>query len=72
MQIPISSSLIAAADYDEQRQELVITFRSGARWVYGSEAQPFTPDDADAFLSAGSKGRYFLDQIRDVFPARRL
>ena len=72
MQIPISSSLIAAADYDEKRQELVITFKSGARWIYGNETRPFTPDDADAFLSAGSKGRYFLDQIRDVFPARRV
>ena len=71
MQIPISSSLIAAADYDEQRQELVITFRSGARWVYGSEAQPFTPDDADAFLSAGSKGKWFLEQIKGQWPERR-
>ena len=50
MQIPITSSLIAAADYDPQKQELAITFKSGARWVYGSEAQPFTPDDADAFM----------------------
>ena len=72
MQIPITSSLIAAADYDPQKQELAITFKSGARWVYGSEAQPFTQEDADSFLSSGSKGRYFLDQIRDVFPARRL
>ena len=72
MQIPISSSLIAAADYDEKRQELAVTFKSGAKWIYGNETQPFTPDDADAFLSAGSKGRYFLDQIRDVFPARRV
>ena len=71
MQIPISSSLIAAADYDEQRQELAITFKSGARWVYGSEAQPFTPDDADAFLSSGSKGKWFLEQIKGQWPERR-
>ena len=71
MQIPISSSLIAAADYDEKRQELAVTFKSGARWIYGNETRPFTPDDADAFLSAGSKGKWFLEQIKGQWPERR-
>ena len=71
MQIPITSSLIAAADYDPQKQELAITFKSGARWAYGSEAQPFTQEDADSFAGASSKGQWFLQQIKGQWPERR-
>ena len=58
MQIPITSSLIAAADYDPQKQEIAITFKSGARWIYGNETQPFTQADADSFAGASSKGQW--------------
>lgn len=70
--IPVSSSLIAAAQYDEAMQELHITFqKSGARWIYGDAAQPFTQADADALASAASAGQWFLQQIKGRWPERR-
>ena len=69
--IPLSSSLIAGAAYDDARQELHVTFKSGARWVYGSETQPFTAEDVDALEGATSKGQWFLQNIKGAYPERR-
>ena len=71
-QIPTSSSLIVSASYDEQQQVLTVTFKSGASWAYGDASQPFTQSDADMFTGAVSKGKWFLEQIKDSFPARRV
>ena len=68
--IPVSSSLIAAASYDAEMQELALTFKSGARWIYGNGAQPFTQEDADAFASASSAGKWFLEMIKGQWPER--
>lgn len=69
--IPVSSSLIAGAAYDDEAQSLVITFKSGARWAYGDAGQPFTQSDADAFAAAPSAGSYFLSSIKGSWPERR-
>lgn len=70
--IPIASSLILQAQYDDERQELLLTFRSnGHRWAYGSPSRPFTPADAEAFESAGSAGQWFLNSIKGQWPERR-
>lgn len=69
--IPISSSLLRAAVYDEERQELSLTFKSGARWIYGNAAQPFTQNDFDAFTGATSQGQHFLQSIKGSWPERR-
>lgn len=70
--IAVSSSLIAGAAYDEERQVLLITFKSGAKWQYGDAGQPFTADDAAQFEGAASKGKHFLEQIKGVYPERRV
>lgn len=71
--IPVSSSMIAAAAYDPDAQELEITFKSnGARWRYGSQAQPLDQAEADAFAGAGSAGAYFLSNIKGSYPERRV
>ena len=71
-QIPVTSSMIAAAAYDDERQELVLTFKSGATWRYGSETRPFTPEDVDRFEGASSAGQHFLQDIKGQWPERRV
>ena len=70
--LPVSSSLIAGAEYDDSAQVLLVTFRSGARWAYGDAGRPFTAEDVDAFESASSKGAWFLQAVKGQFPERRL
>lgn len=70
-QIPITSSLIVGAAYDEASQQLAVTFKSGATWLYGDAIQPFTEQDAEAFEGASSKGQHFLNSIKGSFPERR-
>ena len=66
------SSLIARAEYDAERGELHITFKSnGARWIYGGPPRPFTPEDASLFAGAASAGQWFLQAVKGQFPERR-
>jgi KTSC domain len=66
--IPVSSSLIAQAAYDDEAQELTIVFKSnGAKWHYSGVSQ----DEADSFAGAGSAGQYFLQNIKGQHPERR-
>lgn len=69
--LPVSSSLIQTAAYDESAQSLLITFTSGAKWAYGDASQPFTATDMADFLGAPSQGAYFLNSIKGTFPERR-
>lgn len=66
--IPTNSSLLAGAAYDADRQELVLTFKSGATWAYGN----FSPEDLEDFRSAGSQGSHFLQHIKGSYPERRV
>lgn len=61
------SSLIKDAAYDEDAQELVLVFKSGARWAYSLD-----PAGADEFESAASKGQHFLQSIKGQAQERRL
>ena len=67
-QIPVSSSLLIGAEYDGDAQELRLTFKTGARWAYGN----FSESDAEEFEGAGSKGQWFLQNIKGSFPERRI
>ncbi|MDE2103793.1 MAG: KTSC domain-containing protein [Patescibacteria group bacterium] len=71
VEIPVSSSLILAAAYDDVAQELHVTFKNGARWIYGNSVRPFTAEDAALFEGAASKGQWFLQQIKGQWPERR-
>lgn len=66
--LSIVSSLISQASYDAELQELHLTFKSnGARWIYRGVPQ----SEVDAFASAASPGRHFLDAIKGSYPERR-
>jgi hypothetical protein len=62
------STVIRRFDYQPERQELVITFTSGRRYLY--EGVP--EEEARKFRSAFSKGIYFNRHIRDRYPCRTL
>lgn len=66
--IPIRSSMLKAASYDPDAQELVVTFVNGSRYAYAGVPQ----DEVDALAGADSQGKQFASAIRDSYEARRL
>jgi hypothetical protein len=65
---PIESKLLVAAAYVAPRRILYLRFHSGEIYRYFT----FPTDQYQAFLTAGSKGRYFLSHIRNRFPYQKL
>ena len=65
----LDSKMLSAVAYDDSRQVLYLRFRNTGHVYRYFE---FTAADHQAFLSAGSKGRFFLSQIRDHFRYERL
>jgi hypothetical protein len=64
----VQSAAIRIIEYEPRRLSLRVTFVSGARYAYAG-----VPDEVHrAFLDADSKGRFFLTEIRDRYPFRRL
>lgn len=58
-----SSQALASADYDESRQELSITFKSGRTYTYRS----VPPDVYEGLVSASSPGSYWRNSIKDQY-----
>ena len=62
----LDSSMLAAVEYDEERQELIAEFRaSGRRYVYAG----VPPAVYEELLAAPSAGAYFNRRIRDSYPS---
>lgn len=62
------STVIRSFDYDAGKQQLLVVFRSGRRYVYEQ-----VPEDAYTRMrSAFSKGEFFNEHIRGRFPFRPL
>ena len=59
----VSSSNIAAAGYDDEKQTLRITFHSGRSYEYHKVPRIVF----DNLLSADSAGQYFNRNIRDIY-----
>jgi hypothetical protein len=58
---PVQSSAISAIDYDDETQELGVTFRQGGpRYSFPNVPQ----DEFEAFAGSDSPGRYFLSNIK--------
>ena len=62
------STVIRCFDYIPERQELIVEFTTGRRYLYCSVPEKV----ADALRSAFAKGVYFNTRIRDRFPCREL
>ena len=62
------SKLLAASAYDEGKHILYLRFRSGEVYRYFE----FTEEQFRELLDAKSRGRYFLNNIRNRFRYERL
>jgi len=59
--LPINSSAIAEAIYDDDFEELLIVFTDGSAFLY-----PVDPITVATFMSASSQGAYFNEHIRPL------
>lgn len=66
--LPLESKMFTSADHDAEKRILYLRFQSGDIYRYFE----FSNDDYQQFLSAESKGRYFLNNIRNCFRYERL
>lgn len=66
--VPIQSSNLRAAGFDEETSELTVAFRSGKRYVYKG-----VPNGTlEQLLSAASAGKFFNDNIKDVYESEEI
>lgn len=66
--MPFDSTAIRDIRYEDDRQKLFVTFTNGGAYVYVG-----VPGELHrSFVEAESRGRFFVDQIRDRFPFNRL
>lgn len=66
--LQIDSSAIKCVAYDPDIKVLLVRFPSGAAWEYSE----VTPEEYCRMLNAESRGSYFIRNIRDAHPARRV
>jgi hypothetical protein len=57
------SALIRCTEYQYHKEELIIEFNNGQRYLYKN----FSKELYDSFMSAESKGKFFLSEIRKQF-----
>jgi len=62
--IVVNSDVIYAIGYDEGTRVLEIVFKSELAYQYDN----VPPQVWQALLQAESKGKYFVENIRDVYP----
>jgi hypothetical protein len=66
--LPLESKMFTSVAYDADKQILYLRFQSGDVYRYFK----FPDHDYLIFLSADSKGRFFLAHIRDHFRYERM
>ena len=65
---PLESKLLAASAYDDGKRILYLRFRSGEVYRYFE----FPEEQYRELLDAESRGRYFLNNIRNRYRYERL
>jgi hypothetical protein len=66
--IPVRSSVISSVAYSRSKGLLEIEFSNGNRYRYRG-----VPDTVyEELMTAPSRGHYFLERIRDAYPAEKL
>ncbi len=66
--LPLESKMFTSVAYDAEKRILYLRFQSGDIYRYFD----FPNNDYQQFLSAESKGRSFLSNIRNCFGHERL
>lgn len=64
----IASSTIAGAHYNYETSVLTIEFKSGAKYEYSGVPE----DDYQGLVDASSAGSFFHNNIKDVYPTKRV
>jgi hypothetical protein len=59
----VISSNISAIGYDEEAKELHVSFNKSGTYIYSN----VEPKIFESFISADSKGKFFLANIKPVF-----
>ena len=57
---PVDSSSIRSIGYNEEKQELHVTFHGTGRYVYHG----VSPDQHEALMMSGSKGQFLHHNIK--------
>jgi hypothetical protein len=65
--IPVDSSLVLAIGYDKGTQVLEVVLKSELTYQYDN----VPPEVYGAFMQAESKGKFFVENVRDVYPCYR-
>lgn len=60
---PVVSSMISMVGYDEDTKQLAVMFNNGRTYRYGG----VPAGEAENLMSAQSVGRYFADNIKNVY-----
>lgn len=66
--VPVESGAITAIGYDPQSKSLDVQFQSGDTHRH----EGVTPEQADAFYAAESKGKHYHQNIRGKFTSSKL
>ncbi len=66
--IPVESTNIAAVGHDAARNELHVHFKNGTRYVHADVHRLFFQN----LLQSPSKGKYYGERIKGIFPHRKL
>jgi KTSC domain len=69
--IPIQSSMLSDAGYDEKQHELGVIFHSGGMYIYENVPQQIYIGLMKADLSGDSVGAYMHKHVIDKYPYRR-
>lgn len=64
----VSSSLIESVGYDKEGRKLFVKFHSGPSYIY----EEVGPEAYQDLLAAPSVGRFFLKEIKGVYPSKKL
>jgi hypothetical protein len=64
----VESSLIASIGYDAESRKLYVNFHKGGSYVY----EEVGPEVYQELKAAPSVGRFFLNEIKGVYPAKKL
>ncbi len=64
----VVSSQFKKVKYDSETKTLIITFNNNKRYEYSE----FTKEDFDKFMAADSLGKWFANNIKNVFSYRPL
>lgn len=63
----VESDVIAEIDYDDATSRMFVRFVEGLWYTYFAVPRR----TYEAFVAAGSHGRFFREHVRDYFPYRR-